>query len=104
MPCCCPTGFGFRRRRTRSDWTNEMLAEIRATLSPVFATRSGGTQVNLQGIVFDTNDGGRLPLEKYLAATLVEREALAKRSKTIEAVAKERGLSAKYLRLAVEAC
>ena len=39
-------------------------------------TRSGGDQVNLQGIVFDTNEGGRLPLEKYLAATLAEREAL----------------------------
>ena len=29
--------------------------------------------MNLQGIVFGTNEGGRLPLEKYLAATIRER-------------------------------
>ena len=53
--------------------------------------------MNLQGIVFNTNDGGRLPLETYLAATLAERDALATGARTIAAVAKERGLNAKYL-------
>ena len=38
-----------------------------------------------------------LPLEKYLAATLSEREALKTGSKTIAAAAHERGLNAKYL-------
>ena len=32
-------------------------------------TQAGASQVNLQGIVFNTNDGGRLPVERYLAAT-----------------------------------
>src|SRR5262249_46001187 len=55
--------------------------------------------VNLQGIVFNTNDGGRLPLEKYLEATLAEREALPKGSRTIAAVARDRKLNAKYLEI-----
>ena len=42
-------------------------------LPRVHRPRAGGDQVNLQGIVFDTNQGGRLPLEKYLAATIAER-------------------------------
>ena len=53
--------------------------------------------MNLQGVVFDTNQGGRLPIEKYLAATLVEREALTAGGKTIEAAASEHRLNAKYL-------
>src|SRR4029077_4727445 len=58
---------------------------------------SGGDKVNLQGIVFDTNEGGRLPLEKYLVATLAERDSLNAKRKTIETVARERQLNAKYL-------
>ena len=42
---------------------------------------------------------GRLPVARYLAATLAEREALMNGAKTVEAVAKERGLSSKYLRM-----
>ena len=38
-----------------------------------------------------------MPLEKYLAAVLVEREALARGRKTIDAAAREHGLNAKYL-------
>ena len=67
---------------------NETLAEIREFYRQ-FTDAGGGDKVNLQGIVFDTNEGGRLPLEKYLAATLAEREALAAGSKTIDAVARE---------------
>ena len=55
--------------------------------------------MNLHGIKFTTNQGGRLPVARYLAATLAEREALMDGAKTLEAVAKERGLSSKYLRL-----
>jgi len=53
--------------------------------------------VNLQGIVFDTNEGGRLPVEKYLLATLAERERLTKDAKNVDVVARERNLNAKYL-------
>ena len=47
--------------------------------------------MNLQGIKFDTKDGGVLPLAKYLEATL-------HRPFDLENIATERGLNAKYLR------
>ena len=91
-----PDGFRFSPKTTARDWTEETLAEIRAFYRE-FTDPRGGDRVNLQGIVFDTNQGGRLPLEKYLLATLSEREALRKGTKTIETVARDRGLNAKYL-------
>ena len=91
-----PDGIRFSPATTRRDWTNETLAEIRGMYAR-YSDSQGGTQVNLQGIVFDTNGGGRLPLERYLAATLAERHALVRGTKSIEAVAAERGLSSKYL-------
>ncbi len=62
-----------------------------------FSDARGSNTVNLQGIVFNTNDGGRLPLEQYLAATLAERDALLNGSRTIAAVARDRKLNARYL-------
>lgn len=91
-----PDGFRFSPSVTRSDWTNQLLADIRQLYSE-FTDSKGATRVNLQGIILDTNDGGRLPLEKYLLATLAERESLLAGRKTTAAVANERGLSPKYL-------
>lgn len=91
-----PDGIRFSSATTRRDWTNECLTRIREFYA-AYAGEGGGSAVNLQGIQFDTNKGGRLPVERYLAATIAERESLAGGRKTIEAVAKERGLSAKYL-------
>ncbi len=91
-----PSGFHFSPTTTPRDWTQETLAKIRGFYSQ-FTAAGGGEKVNLQGVVFDTNQGGRLPVEKYLTATLIERESLATGAKTIGAVAHERGLNAKYL-------
>ncbi len=91
-----PDGFRFSPHTTNRDWTDDTLVKIRNFYSQ-FTDASGGSQVNLQGMVFDTNQGGRLPVEKYLSATLAEREALTSGSKTIDLVARERGLNAKYL-------
>lgn len=91
-----PDGIRFSPHATTRDWTDDLLAQIRGFYAK-FSDSSGGSKVNLQGVVFDTNQGGRLPVNKYLAATLDEREALAAGKKSIEAVAKERGLNAKYL-------
>lgn len=91
-----PNGFRFSPSVTRRDWTEELLAEIRGLYAKYTDVR-GGTQVNLQGIVFDTNGGGRLPLDQYLEATLVERDALLAGHKTIDTIARERNLSPKYL-------
>jgi Protein of unknown function (DUF1592)/Protein of unknown function (DUF1588)/Protein of unknown function (DUF1587)/Protein of unknown function (DUF1585)/Protein of unknown function (DUF1595) len=91
-----PDGFAFSPNTTRRDWTNDKLAEIRSFYRQ-FTDAGGGDKVNLQGIVFDTNEGGRLPLDKYLLATLAERERLAKDARNVELVARERNLNAKYL-------
>jgi len=93
-----PDGLRFSQHTTRQDWTNEILHEIRA-LYGAYSDSSASTKVELQGLVFDTKQGGRLPVEKYLEATLAERDSLSSGKKSIAAVAKERGLSAKYLGL-----
>ena len=67
-----PDGIRFSPKTTRRDWTEEILAQIRGFYRE-FTDPRGGDKVNLQGIVFETNEGGRLPLEKYLAATLERR-------------------------------
>ena len=91
-----PDGLRFSPYTTRRDWTNERLDRIRDFYRQ-FTDARGGDRVNLQGIEFDTNQGGRLAVEKYLAATLVEREALRTGGTSIEAVARRRGLNARYL-------
>ena len=106
-----PDGFRFSPSTSRSDWTNDVLAQIRA-LYREHTDTAGASRVNLQGIVFNTNDGGRLPVERYLAATFDVAAALgfapatsqsrriaagADVDRAIAAVAKKNGLSAKYL-------
>ncbi len=91
-----PTGMRFSPSNSRRDWTNEYLAEIRSLYSR-YTDSGGGTAVDLQGIQFDTNRGGRLPVEKYLLATIAEKETLSSGHKSIETVARERGLSSRYL-------
>jgi hypothetical protein len=93
-----PDGFHFSPYTTRRDWTNEKLAEIREFYRQ-FTDSGGGERVNLQGVVFETNEGGRLPLERYFAATLAERESLAGGELSVEAAAAKHGLNAKYLSL-----
>ncbi len=93
-----PDGFRFSPSTTRRDWTDEIMARIRAFYRE-FSDGRGSETVNLQGVVFNTNDGGRLPLAKYLAATIENRDSLAKGSRTIAAVAQEQKLNAKYLNI-----
>ncbi len=93
-----PDGIYFSPSTTRRDWTEEILDQIRQLYSK-YTAKEGGTQVNLQGIVFDTNGGGRLPVEQYLLATIEERQRFTKDQSAIDSVAQQRGLSAKYLRI-----
>ena len=83
-----PDGIAFSEKTTRRDLTDEKLAEIRAFYGK-FSNAGGGTAVNLQGIKFDTKDGGVLPLRRYLAVTLEERADLLAGRKNIahEAIA-----------------
>lgn len=91
-----PEGIQFSPSERRGDWTDEVIARIRA----IYARHSdtaGATAVNIQGIQFDTNTGGRLAVEKYLACTLRQREALKSETMTIVAAAQADGLNARYL-------
>ncbi len=90
-----PTGFRFSPHTTSRDWTDDTLAKIRNFYSQ-FTDSGGGSKVNLQGVIFDTNQGGHLPVEKYLSATIVERDAILDGRKTIEAAARNHQLNAKY--------
>ena len=87
-----PDGFRFSPFSTRRDWTNEILAEIRDFYRR-YSTVGGAETVVQQGIELDKNKGGALPLQAYLTASLELREP----GKSVEAVAKQQGLSAKYL-------
>src|SRR5438132_4015419 len=70
-----PDGVRFSPSTSQRDWTEDRLAAIRAFYAQ-FTEKGAGSSVNLQGIKFDTKDGGVLPLEKYLEATLEIRDAL----------------------------
>src|SRR5439155_20564660 len=71
-----PDGVRFSPSASQRDWTEEKLAAIRAFYAQ-FTEKGGGSTVNLQGIKFDTKDGGVLPLEKYVEATIELRTALS---------------------------
>jgi hypothetical protein len=81
-----PHGIEFSPGTSPRDWTDEKLAAIRAFYDR-YSDSGGATAVNLQGIQLETNGGGRLPLEKYLRATLEERDALQSGTVTIAEVA-----------------
>ena len=93
-----PKGIRFSPFKTERDRTDELLSRIQEFYRQ-FTEDGGGSSVNLQGIKFTTNQGGRLPLSRYLNATLSERRALISGIKTIDSLAKERGLNGKYLKL-----
>lgn len=96
-----PDGFRFSAETTRRDWTDEVLARIRGLYGRFVETADFGvgSAVGNLAVHSDTRIGlaGLLPLEEYLSATLSERDALRSGRKDIGMVARERGLSAKYL-------
>ncbi|MGV3772243.1 MAG: DUF1587 domain-containing protein, partial [Verrucomicrobiales bacterium] len=91
-------GFRFSEKTTRRDLTEEVLAQIRG-LYRSYTDNGRAERVNLQGIVFDTNEGGRLPFEKYLHATIVDRKKLAAGGEAFKMVAAAHELNPKYLEL-----
>ncbi len=93
-----PDGIRFSPSTSASDWAGQKLTDIRSFYAR-FSTNGGGSAVNLQGIKFDTKDGGVIPLEMYLAATLAERDAIKAGKKSMAGVARERGLNEKYFGL-----
>ena len=91
-----PDGIRFSRYTTRRDHTDDLLARIQQFYRP-FTEDSGNTSVTLQGIKLSTSDGGRLPVRRYIEATLQEREQIRNGSTSLMVVAAERSLNEKYL-------
>jgi len=81
-----PGRIQFSPSTTSRDWTNEKLAAIRSFYDR-YCGSEGGTPVNLQGVQFETNGGGRLPLERCLQALLQNRDALLQGTARIEQIA-----------------
>jgi hypothetical protein len=71
-----PDGFRFSPGTTQSDWTNEIVSRIRGFYRQ-FSDARGSDTVNLQGIVFNTNDGGRLPPTTRSPPTPARRRSAA---------------------------
>ncbi len=98
-----PDGIRFSQFTAQRDWTNETLLKIRQFYRQrvEIVDLGVGTSVGLMNLHGDCRLGqtGKLPLEKYFAATLAERAALRLGDKTVSVVAAERGLNAKYLGL-----
>ncbi|NBQ57171.1 MAG: DUF1592 domain-containing protein [Opitutaceae bacterium] len=91
-----PDGIEFSSGTSRRDQTDALMAKIRAIYA-TYTDARGSSKVNLQGNMVETNSGGRLPLASYFSALLEEKAALKSGVKTVENLARERGLSAKYL-------
>jgi hypothetical protein len=96
-----PDGLRFSAGDSRRDFADEALARVKQFYSrytqPLDAAAAAAQQTVKQGIKLDTGHDGFLPVEKYLATTLAERERLAQGAEAVAAVARERGLSPKYL-------
>ena len=87
-----PDGISWSRHTTERDWTDERLTAIRAFYRR-FTADTPKRLIDRPGIKFNMVEGGAIPLERYLQATLEVRkeEALAQ-------VARRHNLSPKYLR------
>ena len=98
-----PDQFRFSPHTAPRDWEDNYLAEIRAFYRDFVdeADLGAGEVVgNLnRNELAPLGHAGRLPLEKYLHATLSHRQALAAGEQTIDAVAREHRLNARYLGL-----
>lgn len=90
-----PDGITFSAGVSRRDWTDERVAKTQRFYSQ--ATVKSDVKFEVGGAGRVPNEGGAIPLAKYFAATLEDREALSSRAATIKAVAEKRGLNAKYL-------
>lgn len=96
-----PTGLRFSAGDSRRDFADEAVAHLKQFYArytqPLDAAAAAAQQTVKQGIKLDTGHDGFLPVEKYLLATLAERDRLGAGGDAIAAVARERGLSPKYL-------
>ncbi len=93
-----PGGFRFSSSTSRRDWTEEYLGQIRGFYAERTAI-DNSAEVNLQGVQFQTNQGGRLPLLRYLQALAIHRNSIDRGDQTLDRIAANEKLSAKYLKI-----
>ena len=90
-----PNGFRFSKYRTRRDWTDEILVRIRRFYARYSRNERLGS-VHGHPTLTALGGTGRIPLNRYLTATVVEREAIPT---ALQQVAQKQKLNTKYLRL-----
>jgi hypothetical protein len=93
-----PDGIRFSAATSSRDWTDEILANIRAFYAR-YSEAGGATAMNLQEVKVETNAGGRLPVQRYITALLKNRDALRSGKTAIADVALASDLNGKYLGL-----
>ncbi|MFO1062656.1 MAG: DUF1592 domain-containing protein [Pirellulales bacterium] len=91
-----PRDVRFSPYTTSRDLADDLMLRIRE-LYAKYTDQHGATRVNLQGLVWDTNQGGRLPVAPYIKALVEHRDALKSGSLSTDALAAEQKLNAKYL-------
>lgn len=91
-----PDGIRFSPSTSRRDWTEESLTRIRDFYAQ-FSESGGGANFNLQGVAFNSNQGGLLSLKRYLSASITARDELAKGAISIDKLASQHHLNARYL-------
>ena len=94
-----PDTIEFSTSITSADWTNEKLDAIRKFYALYSSGDAAGDSVNLQGIVFDTNQGGRLPLKQYLQFLLTNAKSIEASPDSLATLAAANQMSPKYLAL-----
>lgn len=96
-----PDGLRFSAGDSRRDFADEAVARLKRFYAmysqPLDAAAASAQTTVLQRVKLDVGHEGFLPVEKYLLATLVERDRLSRGGDAVTAVARERGLSPKYL-------
>ena len=95
-----PDGIRFSEHVTERDRADGLMAQIQNFYAQYVAVRSNAgdnwdDSAEAKANVINRN--GSIPLEPYFAATLADRDALAKGGESVTAVARARGLNAKYL-------
>lgn len=93
-----PDGVRFSPYTTPRDWTDDVLRRLREFYGR-YTSDTGSTRVHLQGLEWETNAGGRLPLADYLDALTDAREQLVAGQVTPAQVAERHQLNAKYMQI-----
>jgi hypothetical protein len=92
-----PDGLRFSPSVERGDQIEEALGRLRAFFGRFTAPRDDISAVVGQGIQLDAGHEGFVPLDRYLLALEQARDAIRGDQAELARVARDRGLSAKYL-------